>query len=188
MADEQTQAVTTEAPQAGAVAASNVPAPDAEDVNALPAWAQKAIADLRKESASHRKAKTEAERAAAAQAEQAAKDQGKWKELYEQAEPQAKRAASLEKFIADMVAAELDAVPDRIKTIVPAFDDPLKTLDWLRTAKAAGILAKPSAPATDAASGMGDKTGTDAAAKRQSDIDVWQRMGLTNAVRAAQGK
>ena len=67
----------------------------AEDVAALPEWAQKAIKDLRAESANHRKAKASAEQAAALAAEQSAIEQGKWQELYQKAEPKAKRADAL---------------------------------------------------------------------------------------------
>lgn len=186
MADEQPQAGTNEAPQAGtpAVAAANVtPAQDAEDVNALPGWAQKIIGELRKESASHRKAKADAERAAQAQAEQAAKEQGKWQELATQYEPKAKRTDALEKFIADMVEAELKEVPAKMQSLVPSFDDPLKTLDWLRNAKAAGMFAPPQAPRTDAGEGNGAGMGA-AMARQQETIELWRQMGFNNAVAA----
>lgn len=153
MADEQTpQAGTTDAAPATAAqpaAATAAPAQDAEDVNALPPFAQRLIADLRKEAASHRKAKTDAEKAAQAQAEQTAKEQGKWRELAEQYEPAAKRAQELEAFIAETLAAETASVPDKLKKLIPQ-GDPLTTLRWVREAKAAGILSAPAAPQTDA--------------------------------------
>jgi hypothetical protein len=156
VADEQTQAVTNEVAPATTpqtTVAAQLPAQDAEDINALPSWAQRIIGELRKESASHRKAKTEAEKAALAQQEQAAKEQGKWQELATKYEPQAKRAADLEAFVVGMVEEELKAVPERVKPLVPAFDDPLKTLEWVRNAKAAGVLATPQPPRTDAGEG-----------------------------------
>lgn len=188
MADEQTQAVTNEATQAAAAnpASATTPTQEVEDVNALPAWAQRIIGDLRKESASHRKAKTEAERVAQAQQETAAKEQGKWQELAQQWEPKAKRADELEKFVKDTLEAELTDIPERVKTIVPAYDDPLKTLEWVRNAKAAGILAKPNTPNTDAANGTGDKSANGAVAARQTELDWWRQMGFHNAVAAAE--
>jgi hypothetical protein len=187
--EQQTQAVTNEVAPATTpnTASAAIPTQDAEDVNALPQWAQKAISELRKEAASHRKAKTEAERAAQAQQETAAKEQGKWQELAQQWEPKAKRADALEKFITDMVTAELEDVPERVKPIIPAFDDPLKTLEWIQNAKAAGILAKPLPPNTDAANGAGDRTANNAVSAKQKELELWQRLGLNNAVRATQG-
>ena len=153
MADEMTpQAGTTPEAQAAPEKQQTPPAVQAaaEDVGALPEWAQKAITDLRKESASQRKARADAEKVAQAAAETAAKEQGKWKELYEGAEPKAKRADTLEAFIGELVASELEAVPEKLKALVPEFDDPLKTLQWVRSAKAAGVLATPVTPSTDA--------------------------------------
>ena len=153
MADEMTaQAATTPEAQAAPDKQQTPPVAQdaAEDVNALPSWAQKTIADLRKESAGRRKAQADAERQAKDAAETAAKEQGKWRELYESAEPKAKRADTLEAFIGELVATELDAVPEKLRALVPEFDDPLKKLRWVRDAKAAGVLAAPIAPNTDA--------------------------------------
>ena len=121
-------------------------------------------------------------------AEQAAKEQGRYKELAEQWEPKAKRADELEKFVKDMLDAELSDVPEKMKAVVPEYDDPLRTLTWVRNAKAAGILARPATPNTDAASGAGDGSANNAAATRNKELEFWQRIGLTNAVAAATKK
>jgi hypothetical protein len=123
-----------------------------EDVAALPEWAQKAIRDLRTESANHRKAKTAAEQAAALASEQSAIEQGKWKELYEKAKPQAERTAELEAIVTDLVAAEIANVPERFRALVPQ-GNAAATLTWIQEAKAAGLFAAPIAPRTDAATG-----------------------------------
>lgn len=100
-----------------------------------------------------RKHKDAADAAARKAADDAAKAQGEWQKLAEQYEPQAKRAEALEKFIAGMVEAETAAVPEKFKALVPAFDDPLAKLDWLRTARSAGMFAPLRAPNTDAGEG-----------------------------------
>ena len=138
----------TPAPNKPAVPTTPV-AQTVEDVAALPEWAQKAIKDLRAESANHRKAKATAEQAAAQAAEQAAIEQGKWKELYEKAKPLAERATAAETFIAEMLEAETANIPDKLKPLIPQ-GDALTTLRWVQQAKAAGILAAPQAPRTDA--------------------------------------
>ena len=130
------------------------PTQAAEDIASLPEWAQKAIKDLRAESASHRKAKTAAEQAAQLAADQAAKEQGKWQELYQKAEPKAARVDAVEAFIVELLEAETAAVPDKLKPLIPQ-GDALSTLRWVQQAKAAGLLAVPQAPRTDAGSGGG---------------------------------
>lgn len=137
---------------------THAPAPDAENVDSLPVWAQRVIGDLRKESASHRRAKSEAEKAAQAQAEQAAKEQGKWRELAEQYEPQAKRTQELEAFVAELLERETASVPDKYKKLIPQ-GDALATLRWVQEAKAAGVLAAPVAPQTDATEKPSQKSG-----------------------------
>lgn len=155
MAEEQTtQAVTTGAAQAAAAegaqtAATTTPTQEVEDVQALPAWARKIIDDLRKENAGHRTAKTKAEQAAAKAAEAAAAEQGKFKDLYEQAAPRAKQAEAYEAYFAERLDAELKAVPDRLKPLIPDLA-PLAKLRWLETARAAGVLAAPAPAQTDA--------------------------------------
>ena len=165
------------------IPAATKPTPQPEDVSALPAWAQVLVTDLRKENASHRTAKTAAERQAQQAQEQAAKEQGKWKELAETYEPKAKRTEQIETYIADLLAAELKAIPERLKPLVPAFDDPLKTLQWVQTAKASGVLAPPQAPQTDASAPSGTQIAAGNVAK---DHELWARLGFNNALRTQQ--
>lgn len=162
------------------------PTPQPEDVAALPAWAQALVTDLRKENASHRTAKTAAERQAQQAVEQAAKEQGQWQKLAEQYEPKAKRAEALEAYFTETLAAELKAVPERLKALIPTFDDPLKTLQWVQTAKQAGVFAPPPAPLTDA--GAGGSAESKAAGNAAQEQEVWQRLGFTNALHAQQAR
>jgi hypothetical protein len=154
-----TQAVAPVADAPGGQPTPNKPAAVAspqtqtvEDVAALPEWAQKAIKDLRAESANHRKAKSAAEQAAALASEQAAIEQGKWKELYEKAKPLAERTAELEAIVTDLVAAEIANVPEKFRALVPQ-GNAAATLTWIQEAKAAGLFATPQAPRTDAGTG-----------------------------------
>jgi hypothetical protein len=185
MADETTPQAGTEptTPAAVDTQANTEPTQAVEDVKGLPDWAQKLITELRSENGKHRKAKTEAEKQAAKAAEDAAKEQGKWKELYDSTKPKAERAEALEAFIADMLKAELAGVPDKLKGLVPAFDDPLKQLEWVRNAKDAGVLAGPTAPQTDAARGTGDTRTAQAANDKNKELDLARRLGLNNAAK-----
>jgi hypothetical protein len=159
----QTQAVAPVAEQAPGApipaptkpAVSATPATQAaEDENALPEWARKQLSDLRKEQAARRKAQQETERSAAQAAETAAIEQGKWKELYEKAKPQAERAAAMDAFVAEMLEAETANIPEKLKALIPQ-GDALATLRWVQQAKTAGILAAPQAPRTDAGAATG---------------------------------
>lgn len=157
--------VTAPATVTPSAAATPNPAPDAENVDALPGWAQRTISELRKEAASHRKAKADAERAAQAAAEAAAKEQGQWQQLAEKYEPAAKRATELEAFVTELLERETASVPDKFKKLIPT-GDPLTTLRWVQEAKAAGILSAPPAPQTDAAE-RGSTTSARSAEQRQ---------------------
>lgn len=98
----------------------------------------------------HRETQDAAARKAA---DDAARAQGEWQKLAEQYEPKAKRADALEAFIAALLEDELNSVPEKMKGLVPAFDEPLRKLEWVRSAKAAGVLVTPVAPQTDAGEG-----------------------------------
>lgn len=147
---EETQAVTEVAPQADATqAAQTQPTQDVGNVESLPQWAKQVISDLRKEAAGNRTAKTRAEQAAQAAADEAAKEQGRWQQLAEKYEPEAKRAAELTAFVDELLEQERASVPERFRALIPA-GNPLDTLRWVRAAKEAGILTPPTAPQTDA--------------------------------------
>lgn len=97
---EQAQAAQAEVPaQAAQPAASAQAAPaqsqttpesEAQEVSALPAWAQAEIKNLRKESAAHRKKASDAELQAKADEEKRLKEQGQWQAVAEKAQAQLK--------------------------------------------------------------------------------------------------
>ncbi len=121
------------------------------NVRALPGWAQSMIRDLRRENASRRaEIKRVRDEAAQIDAEresdrvvmaQAAEERGRLI-------PRAERADQLEGYVSESVAKRVAALPDALRTLVPAYDDPLKTLAWLETN--APILSAPRVPSLDA--------------------------------------
>ncbi len=147
--------------------AASKPSSQVEDISSLPVWAQNLIGELRRENAGHRKAKSEAERMAQQAQEAAAKEQSYWKDLAEQYEPKAKRAEALEKYIAETLEAKLKNVPERLKGVIPAFDDPLRTLQWVQNAEAIGLFNLPSPPETDNRRGDGPARGTSYESKQE---------------------
>lgn len=116
-------------------------------------------------------------------AEKAAKEQGQWQKLAEQYEPKAKQAEDLLALAQETLAAELAGVPEKLRDLIPA-GDVRSQLTWLRKAKAAGILVMPAAPNTDAGQFGNNK----AAAQEADEIEVWERLGFTNALKARQAK
>lgn len=189
--DKQTlPAPEAEAPQGSTPAA---PAPtDIEDINALPKWAQDNIRDLRREAADRRVAAKKAEEARAAEEAARLAEQGNYKALYEKTsaetaalKAQAEAAQAYRDAIASTVEARVKALPAQYRTLVPAFDDPLKTLAWLDAN--ASVFAAPRAPDMDAGA-SGDKT-TQLTAE---EARIAQRMGINPAelakFKSAQGK
>lgn len=101
-ANEQPQAGAQQLAGAQAAPAQSQTTPDKtepQDVSALPAWAQELVKDLRKENASHRKAKSDVEAQAREAEEKRLKEQGQWQAVAEKAQAQLKAAQ-----------AELDAL------------------------------------------------------------------------------
>jgi hypothetical protein len=187
VADSTIQAVT--APDTQAVTGSTtatIPATTtvttqaAEDVAQLPAWAQTLVTELRKENASHRKAKSDADKAAQAAADAAALKSGEYQKLYEAAKPAAERAGALETFIGELLEAELKAVPDKLKPLVPEFNDPLQKLRWVQEAKKAGVLVGVQPVDTDAGRAQGTGAQTQAA-KVAGKNDLIARKRATGA-------
>lgn len=142
-----------------------------------------ALAEIKKlnsEAAKYRVAARTAEKAKAEAEAAAMAEQGKFKELYEQA--QAKLAelepaqAKLDELIAAAQAANqkrIDALPDTLKGLVPDYDDPLKLAAWLDANSA--VLQKQPAPALDGkAGGAGGAAAVDEAALKARAV----RLGL----------
>lgn len=125
------------------------------DLNSLPADVRKYIESLRKEAAEHRiRAKAEAEQRAREEQERLAQQQ-EWQKLaelrareLEELKPKAERLDTLEAFMRSTVEARIEALPEQYRTLVPDYDDPVKTLAWLDAN--ASKLSAPRPPATDA--------------------------------------
>lgn len=128
------------------------PATPPESVDALPAWAQKMIADLRGEAASNRK-KVQDERKQAEEKRLA--DQQQWEQLATQ---RAAEIAALSEqnarlqALADRIRGEIDAEakawPAEIAALRPATDDPAQLLEYREKARV--LVGKLSAAANPA--------------------------------------
>lgn len=133
-------------------------AQDAEqrtNIDSLPEDIRKYIDGLRKEAASYRVA-AKAKEAELARAEEAKlAEQQKWQELatlreqqLAELKPERERREALETFVKDAVSKRIEALPEAYRTLVPEYDDPVKTLAWLDAN--AGKLVTPRPPALDA--------------------------------------
>lgn len=120
-------------------------------VEALPDWAQREIAELRREAHTHRKAKAAAEAAAKAAEDNRLAEEKRFQEL---AEKRASRIAELEpiaekyqrltdRMIADM-EAEIAKFPAEVKAMRPNGADLDSLIDWTEKARklAAAITAQ----------------------------------------------
>lgn len=118
------------------------------------------------------KAKTDAEAAALA-------EQGKYKELYELATPKLSEYDMLKERYDAVIAAvqetnakRIKAIPEAMQSLVPEYDDPLKTAAWLDANSA--VFQKPQAPGLDGrAGGRGSATVSDEAV-----AEFASRMGI----------
>lgn len=132
------------------------PATPPESVDALPAWAQKMIADLRGEAASNRK-RLQDERKQAEDKRLA--DQQQWEQLATQ---RAAEIAALSEqntrlqALADRIRSEIDAEaktwPAEIAALRPATDDPAQLLEYRERAR---VLVGKLNAATNPAPGNG---------------------------------
>lgn len=168
MADETPQAGTSQTSpgsQEQSEVAGQAPAGDAnqpESVDALPAWAQKMIADLRGEAAANRK-KVQDERKQAEEKRMA--DQQEWEKLATQRaaeiatlNEQNTRYQALADRIREQIDVEAKAWPSEVQALRPATDDVAALMEFQERAR---ILVAKLAAATNPAPGTG-KTPTPA--------------------------
>ena len=85
-------------------------------------------------------AKTENERQAQL------KEQAKWKELYEVAQPTLARFKEIEPVLTSLLETELSEVPEDKRDIIPQFEKPEAKLLWLRQAKGKGFFKPAEEP------------------------------------------
>ena len=133
----------------------------------------------RKEAARYRTQLRQQEKAASDAEAKRMAEEGKYKDLYESIKPKAEAAAVLQERL-DAITAQtqaanarrIEAIPENMRSLVPAYDDPLKVAEWLDAN--AAILSKPAAPPLDGRAG-----GTSAATVTDEDvIDFAVRMGI----------
>ena len=180
MTDEQTQ------PQAGNVETPATPdasGPEAQSIDELPEWARKLVRELRQENAQHRTEKQAAKHAADEAERKRLADQQQWKELAEKLQadmaalrPQVDAAQAYRETIAATVEARIKAVPEQMRSLVPAFDDPAKTLQWLDAN--AAVLTTPRPPQMDAGVG-GDGGGKTLPKLTPEQIELAKIAGMT---------
>jgi hypothetical protein len=165
--------------------ASNAPPADdsGESISNFSPAAQELIRELRSENAKWRTdARRQKEAADKAERDKLAQ-QGEWKAAYERVtaelEPlktKADRAEAIEVFMAKTVKARIDALPEQYRALVPKYDDPLKTLEWLDTS--APLLTPPKAPSLDAGA---RSSGSGSAPLTAEEQAMARRMNLTDA-------
>jgi hypothetical protein len=171
-------------------AADTTEATEAQDMASLPAWAQKLIKDLRKEAGDYRTARKQADEAKRTAEEAALVEQAKWKELadkrgaeLEGLKPVQDRLTAYETAFKTALVKRLDAIPDEFKSLVPAFDDPVKTWDWLDANQ--NLFARRIAPKLDAGA-QGDAASKQTPKLTVEEIQIAKRSGLTPEQYAAQ--
>lgn len=158
-ADEPAQADVTPQDEPGA----QPPASEPQDVGALPAWAQALIKELRGEAAQNRQRAKAEETAKRAAEEERLKAQGEWQKLADERaarvtelEPKAALAEALLERVSKQNAARIAAVPEAMRTLIPANYDAVQLSEWLDANL--DKLAAPKAPTLDSgARGTGGK-------------------------------
>jgi chromosome segregation ATPase len=155
MPDENTSPTTAPLDAPVEASPSTPPSDEIKEVSQLPSWAQDEIRKLRKEAADRRGElkRTEQERQQQ-ELERLAKQQ-EWEQLakkfgaeLETIKPRAERLDTIEDYINQSLQKRIDSIPASHRSLVPKYDDPLKTLEWLDAN--AQLLTAPRAPELDA--------------------------------------
>ena len=134
----------------------------------------------RKDAAKYRTQLRQQEKAASDAEAKRMAEEGKYKDLYESIKPKAEAAAALQERLDAITAAteaankrRIDAIPEHMRSLVPAYDDPLKVAEWLDAN--AAVLSKTLAPPLDGRAGGGASAATVTDAEVQ---DFAVRMGI----------
>lgn len=138
---------TDETPAGGTTA---LPAESKTDISTLPVDIQDYIRGLRKEAEDTRKEKKRIETAAQQQERERLEKDKEWETLavkyktdLDASAPRVERLDAMEQFLRDSAAARIKALPKQYQSLVPDYDDPLKTLAWLDANAATLSLPKP---------------------------------------------
>jgi hypothetical protein len=160
-----------------------------------PESAEAEIKALRAEAAKYRNERKAAEKARETAEAAALAEQGKFKELFEKAQPKiAEYDALKERYDALMAqvqetnARRIATIPEAMKSLVPDYDDPTRLAAWLDANSA--VFAKPVAPSLDGRAGgnSGAPTVDEVAVKAQAvrlglDPEIYYKAALANAAR-----
>ena len=181
MTDATTTQEVTPEPQAGEGQQTELEQPtQGEQAHTLTPEALRAeLEAARKEAARYRTQLRQQERAAQEAEAKRLAEQGEYKALYEAARAKAEAADALQERL-DAITAQaqaanerrVKAIPEHMRSLVPAYDDPLKVAEWLDAN--AAILSKPAAPPLDGRAG-----GTSVATVTDEDVNEFAtRMGI----------
>jgi hypothetical protein len=128
------------------------------EVDQLPEWAKKELAELRAEAKKRRLQLREQEQAAAKAEEQRLVEQAKWQELAEKRgkelealKPVQDKVQKYEEAFLATLNKRLEALPDTYKSVVPDFGDPVRTMEWLDANQ--HLFTSHQAPNIDAGAG-----------------------------------
>lgn len=118
------------------------------------------IGNLRKEAAKYRKERETAIKQAEADKAAQLAEQGKYRELYEQAAAKLAEVGPLQERMAAITEAtqaanekRIAAIPEHMRTLVPEYGDPFQLAAWLDAN--AAVFAKPTPPPLDGRAGQG---------------------------------
>lgn len=143
--------------------------------------AEARIKELNAEAAKYRKERDAEKKAREAADAATLVEQGKYKELWEQAQPKAAELDTLKERYETMIAQvqatndkRIAAIPEGMKGLVPEYDDPLKVAAWLDANSA--VFQKQPAPSLDAGAGSNGKIGATVTDEEVKEFAV--RMGI----------
>lgn len=181
MTDATTTQAATPEPQAGDGKQMEPEQPIAgEQAQPLTLEAMRAeLEAARKDAAKYRTQLRQQEKAAAEADAKRMAEQGEYKALYESVRAKAEAADALQERLDAITAAteaankrRIDAIPEHMRSLVPAYDDPLKVAEWLDAN--AAVLSKTLAPPLDGRAG-----GTSVATVTDEDVNEFAtRMGI----------
>lgn len=156
-----------------------------DEIRRDPVGIARHVKELRAESATQRVKAREAEAQRQAAEEARLANERKFEELAEtrkrqldEAKPKLERLEALEAHLQKSVQARIEALPQRYRSMVPKFDDPLKTLDWLDAN--ASLLVQQRAPDLDSGkSGERGGASADASKLTADQREMAQRLGIS---------
>lgn len=153
------------------------------EVEQLPDWARKELAELRAEAKKRRLQLREAEITASKAEEERLKEQAKWQELAEKRgkeldalKPREEQFKRFEEAFLATLQKRIEGLPDAYKAIVPDFADPIKTSEWLDAN--AHLFQQRTAPNIDAGAGN-IPTAKGTQVLTQSELEMAKAMGVS---------